>query len=389
MTPRPTRTYLDWNATAPLHPAARAAMVAALDITGNPSSPHAEGRRARGIVEDARERIGASLGVAPRNVYFTSGATEAANWVLSPTAATGQRMPLAALLVAATEHTCVLAGHRFPAERVSTIPVDGQGLVDVAALAARVAELTRQHGNGSVMVAVQAANNETGVLQPMAQIAEALAPHGALLVCDAVQAVGRMPDVPKADILLLSAHKVGGPKGVGAVAFASEAVSPEPLIKGGGQERRQRSGTENVAGIAGFAAALEAAIATSSQAIAHARQLRDTLETGLARIHGGTVVFGASAPRLPNTTCFAVPGVAAETALIALDLDGMAVSSGSACASGKVASSHVLAAMGAPIETARGALRLSTGAATTQQDVEAFLAAWHQFIARRAQRAVA
>ncbi len=389
MTPHTPRTYLDWNATAPLHPAAREAMITALDCAGNPSSPHAEGRRARGIIEDARERIAAALGAEPRNVTFTSGATEAANWVLSPTAAVGQRMPLAALLVGATEHACVLAGHRFPAERVGTIPVDRQGLIDVPALAARVGELTQQHGAGSVMVAVQAANNETGVMQPIEEISKALDAHDALLVCDAVQAVGRTPTLPKADILFLSAHKLGGPKGVGAVVFASDAISPEPLVRGGGQERRQRSGTENVAGIAGFATAVEAAVAAASGNIAHALELRFALETGLRDLRSDIIVFADTAPRLPNTTCFAVPGVASETALIALDLEGLAVSSGSACSSGKVASSHVLAAMGVPAEIARGALRVSTGPTTTQQDVEAFLAAWSQFLARRTQRAVA
>lgn len=384
------RAYLDWNATAPLHPAARAAMVAALDAGGNPSSPHGEGRRARGFVEEARERIAACLGTLPRNVMFTSGATEAANWVLTPSAASGrQRTPLAALLVGATEHPCVLHGHRFAAEHVHEIPVDAQGRIDVAGLEVRVAASTAQHGTGSVMVALQAANNETGVLHPLAQISKALAPHRAVLACDAVQAIGRTDELPRADILFLSAHKLGGPKGAGAVVLAGDDMAPEPLLKGGGQERRQRSGTENVAAIAGFAAAVEVTMAKRQAAIRTARELRDLLEAGLRAIRADTVVFGAEAARLPNTTCFAVPGISAETALVALDMAGLAVSSGSACSSGKVASSHVLAAMGHAPGLARGALRVSTGPATVARDVEVFLDAWRTFLDRRAQRAVA
>lgn len=381
------RAYLDWNATAPLHPAARAAMLEAMDMTGNPSSPHAEGRRARNLVEGAREAVAAALGAVPRNIYFTSGATEAANWVLSPTATAGrQSAPLAALIVSPTEHPCVLAGHRFAAGRVHTLSVDSNGTVDVAALANQLAKLSAEHGPGSVMVAVQAANNETGVLQPIAEIAAAIDEHKAVLVCDAVQAIGRV-EVPSADILFLSAHKLGGPMGIGAVVVRDDEISPEPLIRGGGQERRLRSGTENVAAIAGFAAALEAAVRERSESVARGLELRDTIEAGLRKIHADTIVYGEGASRLPNTTLFATPGMPAETSLIALDLAGIAVSSGSACSSGKVASSHVLAAMGVPAELARCALRVSTGPTTTARDVEMFLGAWSDFIERRLARA--
>jgi cysteine desulfurase len=239
------------------------------------------------------------------------------------------------------------------------------------------------------MVALQAANNETGVLHPLAEISRVLAPHRAALVCDAVQAIGRTVDLPRAGILFLSAHKLGGPKGAGAVVLAGDDMAPEALLKGGGQERGQRSGTENVAAIAGFAAALEAAMESRHAAIRTTRGLRDALEGGLRAVRSDTVVFGAEAPRLPNTTCFAVPGVSAETALVALDLAGVAVSSGAACSSGKVAASHVLAAMGHPPGLARGALRVSTGSATTARDVEVFLDAWRTFLHRRADRAVA
>lgn len=381
------RICLDWNATAPLLPAAREAMLAALDTPGNPSSPHAEGRRARALVEGARERIASAFGVAARKVYFTSGATEAANWVLAPAA--GQRRPQAALLVGATEHACVLGGHRFAPERVHVLPVDAGGVLDLAALEGQLATLGARHGPGSVMVAVQAANNETGVLQPTARIAQILAPHRAIFVCDAVQSFGRVAAGLDADILFVSGHKLGAPKGVGAVVVRNDELAPEPLLKGGGQEKRQRAGTENVAAIAGFAAAVDALVPVRAETAAGSAALRARLEAGLAAIDPATVVFGSRAERLPNTTCFAVPGVAADTALIALDLAGIAVSSGAACASGKVAASHVLAAMGTSQDLARCALRASTGPTTTARDIDVFLDAWRAFLDRRPVRAVA
>jgi cysteine desulfurase len=323
-----------------------------------------------------------------RGVYFTSGATEAANWVLTPHAPRRRSgAPLAALLVGATEHPCVLQGHRFARDRLEMLAVDGQGLVDLPALEARVHELTVLHGAGSVLVAVQAANNETGVMQLLARIAGALEASGAVLVCDAVQMVGRGP-VAAGDIVFLAAHKLGGPKGIGAVVMGDD-LQPEPLLKGGGQEKRQRSGTENVAAIAGFAAALDEAAEEAEAFGARTRALQQRLEAGLRDVRADTVIFGAGAPRLPNTTCFAAPGVAAETALIALDLDGVAVSSGSACSSGKVAASHTLAAMGVPASLAKGALRVSTGLSTAEGEIDAFLAAWKRIIDRRAERAVA
>jgi cysteine desulfurase len=385
------RTYLDWNATAPLRPEARAAMLAALDLVGNPSSVHAEGRAARSLIEDAREAIARRLRVRPADVFFTSGATEGAAWVLTPnTARHGRRTAAAALLVGATEHACVLQGHRFPAERVETLSVDADGVVDLGALETRLSDLASRHGEVGVMVAVQAANNETGVLQPIGDIAGRTRAAGMALVCDAVQLAGRAPcDAIGADVLILSSHKLGGPKGVGAVVLAGDRVQPEPLIRGGGQERRQRSGTENVAGIAGFAAAFEAAAGETETFAVEAARLQQRLEAGLQAIRADTVIFGERAPRLPNTSCFAVPGVAAEMALIALDLDGVAVSSGSACSSGKVAPSHVLEAMGVDVALAKGAIRVSTGSATTAADIDAFLTAWTKINSRPATRKVA
>ncbi len=211
--------------------------------------------------------IASRLRVRPADVFFTSGATEGAAWVLTPnTARRGNRTAIATLLVGATEHACVLQGHRFPAERVETLGVDAEGTIDLGALETRLAELTGRHGEAGIMVAVQAANNETGVLQPTRDIAELTRAAGVVLVCDAVQLAGRAAcdaEAIGADVLILSSHKLGGPKGVGAVVLVGDRVQPEPLIRGGGQERRQRSGTENVAGIAGFAAAFDAATAQS------------------------------------------------------------------------------------------------------------------------------
>jgi len=384
------RTYLDWNATAPLRAQARSAMLAALDVSGNASSPHAEGRRARALIERARERVAACLGADPRHVYFTSGATEAANWLLTPNAVrAASRNPFAVLLTGATEHAAVLQGHRFPADRVERIPVDADGRIELSWLERRLVELVARHGAGSILVALQAANNETGVLQPLPPVVAHLAAAGGSLICDAVQAVARVPFAISAighGAMFFSGHKLGGPKGVGAVVFASDGLVPEPLLRGGGQERRQRSGTENIAAIAGLAAALAAAISEQDEVAARSRRLQARFEAGLRRLRSDVVIFGAAAPRLANTTCFALPGIAAETALIALDLAGVAVSSGSACSSGKVARSHVLEAMQVEPGLAGSALRVSSGHASSEAEIDACLRALQQIEQARAKR---
>jgi len=356
------RFYLDHNATSPLRPEARGAMIAALDCIGNPSSVHAEGRAARAIVEDARETAAAAIfGVEPSSVYFTSGGTEAANWLLQPC---GAEM----LALSAVEHPCVLSGHRFEPEKARLIPVFEDGSADLDALEAALSP-------GSI-AAVQAANNETGAIQPIGEIARIVHAKGAFLICDAVQAVGRLPirDLEAVDALFFSAHKFGGPMGVGAAIFRNSEFMPQPLLKGGGQERRQRSGTENVPAIAGLAAALEVAVAEQDEFAARAKALRDKLEAGLFALAPDAVIFAEDADRLPNTTCFAMPGKSAGFLLIAFDLEGVAVSSGSACSSGKVERSHVLAAMGVPPDLSRGAIRVSAGWTTTEADIERFLA---------------
>jgi cysteine desulfurase len=367
------RAYLDWNASAPLLPQARTAMIAALGRSGNPSSVHAEGRAARHVIDDARAKVAALVGADPATVVFTSGGTEANALALSPIAGTrGAR-----LLVSAVEHPSVRSGGRFPAACREEVPVTSDGIVDLAALRSRLAERT----GCRVMVSIMLANNESGVIQPIAEAAEIVHSAGGVLHVDAVQGPGRIAvdmDTLGADLLTLSAHKLGGPKGTGAL-ISRGRIPLEPAITGGGQERGLRAGTENVAGIAGFGAAAEATQQRRGAEHACMKALRDRLETGLRDISPQMVIFGDACDRLPNTTLFAVPGVKAETAVIALDLDGVAVSSGAACSSGKVQPSHVLAAMGIPSDLARGSIRVSIGHATTESEIARFLAAWLKF----------
>jgi cysteine desulfurase len=374
------RAYLDYNATAPLRAEARAALLAAMESVGNPSSIHAEGRAARAIVEGARRAVAGLAGVAPRCVSFTSGGTEAANLALTPTvAAPSLKAPLARLIVAAGEHPCVLQGHRFAPSAVTIAPLAADGRINLDALADLVAE------GGPAMLALQGANNETGVIQPVAEAAALVHAAGGIVVCDAVQLTGRASiafETLGADFLLLSAHKFGGPKGVGAlIAARPDLAIGAPLLRGGGQERGARAGTENVAAIGGFGAAAAAAEAERLAEGARLAALRDRLTDAARAAAPDMVVFGAAAPRLHNTLCFAVPGVAAATLVIALDLAGVAVSAGSACSSGKVARSHVLEAMGIEPALAAGGIRLSLGWASEAADIEHFAAAFAGAIA--------
>ena len=358
-----TAVYLDWNASGRLRPEASAAVTAALALTGNPSSVHAAGRAARRLVEEARERVAVLVGAAPGEVVFTSGGTEANMLALSP--ALGDT-----LLVSAIEHPSVISGGRFAA--VEQVPVTSAGVLDLTALDQRL------QGRARPLVSLMLANNETGVIQPVAQAAAKVHAAGGLIHVDAIQAPGRIAcDVAAlgADLLTLSAHKIGGPQGVGAL-IRRAAANPAPLIIGGGQERGARAGTENVAGIAGFGAAAAAAADAQKQDAEGMVVLRDRLEAGIKEIEPRAVIFGANVPRLPNTTLFGVPGMKAETAVIAFDLEGFAVSSGAACSSGKVAPSHVLAAMAVAPELSRSAIRVSLGYSTTGDDVETFLNAW-------------
>lgn len=367
----PERVYLDWNASAPLRPQARAAVIAAMDATGNPSSVHAEGRAARAIVEQAREAVAKLTGAKPAEVVFTSGATEANAWVL--------RRAWRTLFYSRLEHASVTAPVLANPEEIVEIPVTGSGRIDLDALAAMLAA----RGNalvkapGQALLAVQAANNETGVVQPLTEAVRIASAAGVLVHCDAVQAAGRRPldfAGSGASYMTLSAHKIGGPRGVGAL-IVREGAPVSPLILGGGQERGRRSGTEAVTAIAGFGAAAAAA-RDEIAGFAALASLRDTLEAGLLAAAPTCQIIGREAERLENTTCVAVPGRSAETLIAALDLAGFAVSAGSACASGKVTTSPVLAAMGLTPEVARGAIRVSLGHSTGAQDIARFIAAW-------------
>ena len=369
------RIYLDWNATAPLRPQARAAALAALDSSGNPSSVHAEGRAARRLIEEAREKVAALVAAEPRNVVFTSGGTEANMLALTPASGPDGKAP-DRLLISALEHPSVLAGGRFAAAAVQRVPATGDGRIDLAALADALAALEGRRALVSLMLA----NNETGVVQPVSEAARLTHEAGGVLHVDAVQAAGRIPcdiNAIGADLLTLSGHKIGALKGVGAVVRRDAAVPfPAPLIRGGGQERGARAGTENVAGIAAFGAAAAAALVDLGAEAGDMRALRDRFEAGLRSASPDIVVFGAGAERLPNTTLFALNGMKAETAVIAFDLEGVAVSSGAACSSGKVQPSHVLAAMGVPPELARAAVRVSLGPTTTQSEIDRTIQAW-------------
>ena len=363
-----TETYLDWNATAPLRPEAAAAMIAVLTGCGNPSSVHRRGRMARAAVERARIAVAALIGAPADGVVFVSGGTEANHLALL--GAGRERV-----LVSAVEHGSAL--HAAPS--AEQIPVDRDGVVRLDALERMLAEDHRP-----ALISVMLANNETGVIQPAAAIATMAHANGALFHCDAVQAAGKIPiDVAAigADLVTLSAHKIGGPPGIGALVVAGGSELT-PLLRGGGQERGRRAGTENLPGIVGFAAAAEAAnveIAVYDRVCA----LRDWLEAEIAGIAPEAVVLGAAAPRLSNTSAIAMPGTAAETQIIALDLDGVMVSAGAACSSGKVGPSHVLAAMGASPDLAGSTIRISLGWTTTEADIGHFLKSWTALYRRR------
>jgi cysteine desulfurase len=354
-------SYLDWNATAPLRPEAAAAIAAALGHCGNPSSVHRWGRTARQTVEQAREAVAALIGANPEGMIFVSGGTEANHLALL---GSGRER----VLVSAVEHNSVLQAVPS-AERIE---VDANGIIDLADLDRQLAADPRP-----ALVSVMLGNNETGVIEPAADIAAIVHHHGALFHCDAVQAAGKIPvdaGAIGADLISLSAHKLGGPPGIGALVVGG-AADLRPMIRGGGQERGRRAGSENLPGIAGFAAAATAA----AERIADydgVQQLRDGLESAIAAIAPGAIVIGTEVTRLPNTMALALPAVSAETQVIALDLDGVMVSAGAACSSGKVGPSHVLAAMGAPPEITTGTIRVSLGWSTTEAEIEHFLMSW-------------
>jgi cysteine desulfurase len=370
----PSRVYLDWNATTPLRAEARAAMLAAYELIGNPSSVHAEGREARRLVEGARAILATAVGALPRNVVFTSTGTEANALALSPGLRGPSGGPVERLLVSAVEHASVLAGGRFPADEIGQIRVTHSGVIDLDHLKALLSE------GPPALVSVMAANNETGALQPVTDVAGIVHGAGGLLHVDAIQALGKIPfdiKVIGADLATFSAHKIGGPKGVGALVVAEGVAGLEPVLRGGGQELNRRAGTENVAGIAGFGASVRVAVQALPEDPERMATLRDRLENGIRSMAGATV-FSDGIRRLPNTVLFTAPGLKAETAVIGFDLEGVAVSSGSACSSGKVQPSHVLSAMGYDPTVAQGAVRLSLGWSTEPDDINRALEAWRK-----------
>jgi cysteine desulfurase len=360
------RIYLDWNATAPLRPEARAAMLAAMDVAGNPSSVHAEGRAARAIMERARAQVAALVGCAPHQVVFTSGATEA-----NATALRGAE----GLIVGATEHESVRAAARTLALTWDEARCDdaGRPLFDDAPVSGRP-------------VALSPANGETGALTDLADPALA----GARLHLDATQAVGRVPfdfAASGAATAALSAHKLGGPRGVGALIHDGSR-GPAPLIPGGGQEEGWRGGTANVIGVAGFGAAAEAALRDLRDGAWDAvAALRDRLEATISDSENQVIIPAGGIARLPNTSCIAAPGWRAETQVMQFDLAGFAVSAGSACSSGKVRESHVLRAMGFDAEAAASAIRVSLGPTTTEDEIDRFCDAWIRLYRKRRAKA--
>ncbi len=369
------RTYLDHNATTPLRPQARQAMLEALDLGGNPSSIYSEGRAARALVEKARKTLADQLGVIAPMVIFTGVGTEANNLAIK-----GAKVDR--IVISAVEHSCVLEAARATGKPVEIIPVTADGVIDLKAL-----EKTLASGQGKALVSLMLANNETGAIQPVRDAAAIAHDHDALIHTDAVQALGKIPvnfGLLGVDMMTLSAHKIGGPQGTGALILR-DGVALEKLIHGGGQELGRRGGTENVAGIVGFAAAAKAACEKESDI----RALRDLFESKLQAVSPEVEIFSSGIERLPNTTYMALKGLAAQTTLINLDLEGIAVSTGSACSSGKVTGSRVLAEMGISNELRACALRISFGWTSTGADIEKFIEIWQQLVARQQQNAAA
>lgn len=376
------RTYLDWNATAPLLDEAREAMIAALDLPGNASSVHVEGRAARAVIDRARDQVAKLAGAQSAHATFCSGATEAANLVLTPDYRMGRTpLKISKAYVSAIEHPAVREGGRFAKDDVVEIPVTSAGVIDIAALGNLL--VAHDMAQGLPLVAVMLANNETGILQPVKEVAGLVKAKGGVFVCDAVQAAGRVPlaiEEIGADFLIVSAHKIGGPKGAGALISRGEILMPVPLIRGGGHEKGHRAGTENIAAIAGFGAAAAFSATGLEERMKDIQLKRNRFEAGLSAHCENVIIHGLNGPRVGNTSFFSVPGLKSETGQIAFDLEGVAVSSGSACSSGKVGESHVLNAMG--FDAKLGALRVSLGYGTSEDDIDRAISAFERIFSR-------
>ena len=395
------RIYLDYNASAPLLEPVKAAMIEAFDVFGNGSSVHSQGRKVHGRIETAREQVAKMVGARGQDVIFTSGGTEANNLALTPSLFPKDLQSQARLYVSAIEHPSILNGMRFEKDQITVIPVTREGVVDVEWLRNKLLnsedapeELNKNEPHKKhikpILVSVMAANNETGIIQPIAEIADIVHEAGGLLHSDCVQVLGKMPlilPMTNADLISVSAHKIGGPQGVGALILRdASVVLREPHVAGGGQELKRRGGTENMAGIVGFGVACEVVNETQAAEQGRIKDLRDQLEVGLLDISPDAVVFGKDVQRLGNVCCFAVPGFSAETQVIQLDLMNISLSSGSACSSGKVDHSHVLKAMAVKETISHAALRVSLGPQSSLDDVNGFLKAWESIYTRAKKR---
>ncbi|AMC12911.1 cysteine desulfurase family protein [Liberibacter crescens] len=376
------RIYLDWNATSPLLPEARSVFIEALNEFGNASSIYQEGRKSRQYLECARHALAEFCDTKVENVIFTSSATEAANFVLTPDFyILGQLTRLDSLYISAIEHPAILKGGRFPVNHVYTLPVTSEGVIDLEALSRNLE--SRNFLSYAPMIAVMLVNNETGIIQPVREVSKIVKKHGGILVVDAVQAAGRIPLSFKeidADFFIISSHKLGGPIGAGALVSRDNMRLPKPLLHGGSQENGYRAGTENIPAIRGFSAAVMTMGKGIRERSLYLSELREQLEKGLKAIVPDVLIYGENVTRISNTCFFTFPHVKAETLQIAFDVEGISVSAGSACSSGKVGTSHVLKAMG--YDTVKGALRVSLGPTTSERHIHVFLTVLEKIVKR-------
>jgi len=359
-----TRTYLDHNATSPIRPEVIDASSKAMAVAGNPSAQHADGRAANKLISDAREAVGLAMGVCAQDIVLNGGGTEGDNTAIHSAVRAGCKR----LLISAMDHPATILAAQSYDVATEIIPADETGVSDMAWLKDRLANWNA--ADGHPFVSLVAVNSETGVIQPTEIATDLVREAGGLILIDAVQALGKLPMTYLADYISVSAHKVGGPQGVGALYVAPDAPYT-PLLQGGGQERRRRAGTMNVAGIAGFGA-----VVTVMSDLDHTREIRDAIEAGLKAIEPDVVIFGEETERLPNTSFFAIPDTRSMTTMMALDLEGISVSTGTACSSGKVGASRAVTAMGLSDKAPKGAIRISLGYNSTMADAESFLAAW-------------
>ena len=363
-----TRLYFDHNATTFVSQSVIDAMTTALATTGNPTAQHRSGRAANGIVSDAREKVGLAMGVCAQDIIFNSGGTEGCNTAIWSALNAGCKH----LMISSMDHPATINAAENFVEHFGAsselIPADNQGCTDMAWLEARIANW--DEADGRPFVSLVAANSETGVLQDVDRAVDIVSEAGGLVLIDATQVLGKMAMPTTPDYLAVSAHKIGAPRGIGALYVKPNAPYTS-LLSGGGQERRRRSGTHNVSGIAGFGAACEAI-----ENLDHIAEIRDELEARLKALEPNIVFFGDKAKRLPNTSFFAVPDTSSMTLMMALDLEGVSVSTGTACSSGKVGASRAITAMGRSDEAPKGAIRVSLGRDTTAKDVDAFISTW-------------